>query len=77
MGIYVRQTVDTASQLTRDNISVKLSDYGLGQTQIDGIVDVLDRCEMARFTPNTDADAADVYHDAAKAINNIENVAKR
>ncbi len=66
-----------ASQLTRDNISVKLADYGLGQTQIDGIVDVLDRCEMARFTPNTDADAADVYHDAAKAINNIENVAKR
>ncbi len=66
-----------ASQLTRDNISAKLSDYGLGQEQIRGVVDVLDRCEMARFTPNTDADVAEIYQEATDAINNIENVARR
>lgn len=66
-----------ASQLTRDNISAKLSDYGLGQEQISGVVDVLDRCEMARFTPNTDADVAEIYQEATDAINNIENVARR
>lgn len=66
-----------SSQLTRDNISAKLSDYGLEEQQIAGIVDVLDRCEMARFTPNTDADVADIYKAATNAINNIENVAKR
>lgn len=66
-----------ASQLTRDNISAKLADYGLGREQIDGVVDVLDHCEMARFTPNTDADVAEIYSAATTAINNIENVARR
>lgn len=66
-----------SSQLTRDNISAKLAEYGLGEQQIEGVVDVLDRCEMARFTPNTDADVADIYKAATNAINNIENVAKR
>ncbi len=45
--------------------------------QISGVVDVLDRCEMARFTPNTDADVAEIYQEATDAINNIENVARR
>ena len=45
--------------------------------QISGVVDVLDRCEMARFTPNTDADVAEIYREATDAINNIENVARR
>lgn len=66
-----------SSQLTRDNISSKLADYGLDEQQIKDVVDVLDRCEMARFTPNTDADVAEIYNDATNAINNIENVAKR
>jgi len=66
-----------SSQLTRDNISAKLAEYGLGEQQIEGVVDVLDRCEMARFTPNTDADVAEIYQAATNAINNIENVAKR
>ena len=66
-----------ASQLTRENISAKLSDYGLGQEQIDGVVSVLDHCEMARFTPNSDADMAEIYQAATTAINNIENVARR
>ena len=66
-----------ASQLTRDNILAKLADYGLGREQIDGVVDVLDHCEMARFTPNTDADVAEIYSAATTAINNIENVARR
>jgi len=66
-----------SSQLTRDNISAKLAEYGLGEQQIESVVDILDRCEMARFTPNTDADVADIYQAATNAINNIENVAKR
>lgn len=66
-----------ASQLTRDNISAKLADYGLSPEGIADVVDVLDRCEMARFTPNTDADVAQIYQSAIDAINKIENVARR
>ncbi len=67
-----------ASQLTRDNISSKLEAYGLSRDKIDEVVDVLDRCEMARFTPvHSDDEVSRLYQQATDAINAIQNVAKR
>lgn len=67
-----------ASQLTRDNIAGKLSVYGVEQADTDRLLDVLDRCEMARFTPaGSDSEMAGIYNQATQAINAIENVKRK
>lgn len=66
-----------ASQLTRDNISDKLTSYGLDAAQTQNVLDVLDACEMARFTPaGSDSEMAEVYQKASGAISAVENVKK-
>lgn len=65
------------SQLTRDNVAEKLSAYGLDKETIGEVLDVLDRCEMARFTPNdSETEASDIYSKAERAIKSIEDVKK-
>lgn len=67
-----------ASQLTRDNISSKLEAYGLDAEKTRDILDILDQCEMARFTPvHSDDEIAEMYAKASAAINSIENAKKR
>lgn len=67
----------SASQLTRDNISAKLEEYGLDKEKTDCILKVLDECEMARFTPvHSDEEVSKIYKEACDAINIIENVKK-
>lgn len=66
-----------ASQLTRDNVADKLASYGLNSDATAEVLDVLDRCEMARFTPNdSESEAADIYSTAERAIKSIEDVKK-
>ncbi len=68
----------SASQLTRDNIEEKLTAYGLDEKGTSEVLDVLDRCEMARFTPDhTDSEVAGLYTEASNAIKNIEDVKRR
>ncbi len=64
-----------ASQLTRENVAGKLSDYGLSSEAIDEVLHVLDECEMARFTPNhSEQEMAQLYSNAVDTIKNIEDV---
>lgn len=66
------------SQLTRENVAAKLEAYGLSADQAAGVLEVLDRCEMARFTPtHSDDEVAQIYQMAQEAVNSIENVNKR
>lgn len=66
------------SGLTRDNVADKLNAYGLSGEDADKVLEILDRCEMARFTPNSsDAEMADIYAKASEAIKSIEDVKKR
>ena len=68
----------SASQLTLDNVSDRLKAYGLSETDTDHVIDVLNQCEMARFTPtHSEAEIAGLYDEAAAAIRNIEDVRKR
>ena len=68
----------SASQLTRDNVAEKLQAYGLNEQQTSEMLDVLDSCEMARFTPNhSDDEMSKLYSQASAAIKNIEDVKKR
>lgn len=67
-----------ASQLTRDNVADKLRAYGLSDEAANGVLRVLDECEMARFTPqHSEDEIANLYDSASAAIKNIEDVKKR
>lgn len=67
----------SASQLTRDNVDEKLTAYGLSRTDTDRMLEVLDLCEMARFTPShSDDEIARLYAQATAAIKSVEDVKK-
>lgn len=42
-----------ASQLSRENISAKLLEKRIPAETVDKVIDILDRCEMARYTPDS------------------------
>jgi hypothetical protein len=64
-----------ASQLLRDNISEKLANSGAPQESIDSVINILDECEMARFTPeHSDEQVAQLYEQAVSAIKQLENI---
>jgi len=64
-----------ASQLTRDNIAERLGAYGLDTAQTDNILEVLDTCEMARFTPaGSEQEMNSLFNKATAAIGAVENV---
>ncbi|MDE6160639.1 MAG: hypothetical protein K2F77_03165, partial [Muribaculaceae bacterium] len=66
------------SQLLRDNIAGRLADYGAGEADTQAVLDVLDECEQARFTPDhSAAEVSALYERAATAIKNLEGVKKR
>lgn len=65
------------SQLTTSNISEKLEAYGLNSENAAEVLSVLERCEMARFTPSgSDSQMADLLADANSAISAVESVRK-
>lgn len=72
---YVSDKLSIApSQLMRDNIESRLTDFGADETGVSGMLEILDECEMARFTPNhTESEKTALYDKAVSVINNIEN----
>lgn len=63
------------SGLISATISEKLSEYGVDPNTVDSVLQVLDECEMARFTPNkSDSAMRDLYDKASSAIKSIENI---
>ena len=64
-----------ASQLTRDNVRDSLQAYGAPDEVADMFVNVLDTCEMARYTPSESRDRmTQVYDDTLRAVNAMERV---
>lgn len=76
---YVSDKLGIApSQLLRDNIASRLSEYGADEAETQGIIDVLDECEQARFTPDhSAAEVSALYDRAATAIKNLEGVKRK
>lgn len=75
---YISDKLQIApSQLTRENVAGKLADYGVDDATAAKVMDVLDSCEMARFTPmgsGTQMNA--LYDEGAAAISALENCKK-
>ncbi|MDE6121419.1 MAG: protein BatD, partial [Muribaculaceae bacterium] len=76
---YISDKLNIApSQLTRGNVEGKLHQYGLTPEATSNVLDVLDRCEMARFTPeHSKEEVEQLYEKANAAIRSIEDVKKR
>ncbi len=64
-------------QLTRDNISEKLSARNVTEETIGKFIEALDECEFARYAPGDPAVAMEhTYNKASEAIENIEDSKK-
>lgn len=64
-----------ASALTRENISERLLETGAPAPLVEKTIDVLDQCEMARFTPqHSDDEIAGLYRNSVDVINGLEAV---
>lgn len=64
-----------SSQLFRQNISEKLSERGAPIELCEMFINVLDECEMARYTPSGSQEKIEeIYRQASDAINRLEDV---
>lgn len=64
-----------ASQLTRDNIAQQLESYGASDTLVNSIIEVIDECEMARYSPAKSSEQIEqLFRNASKSMNEMENI---
>ncbi len=64
-----------ASRLTRDNIAAQLSEYGAPQQLADSLINIIDECEMARYSPaKSDEQLESLYKEASQAMNEMESI---
>ena len=61
------------SQLSRENIISTLASKGYSEQRTSGLVEVLDDCEMARYTPDSSNRMDSVYERGVDVINNLES----
>ncbi|MCH5247119.1 MAG: protein BatD [Muribaculaceae bacterium] len=63
-----------SSQLTRDNIAARLNEKGISESLKDKVIEILDECEMARYTPQASSreNMDRVLDDTEKLMNGIE-----
>ncbi len=66
------------SQLSKDNIEEKLSEYGVKEELTKDFIGTLNECEFARYAPGNQNEAMDkVYTSAIDVISKMENSIKR
>lgn len=64
-----------ASQLSRNNISLELSRYGVPDDLIQKFIYVLDEAEMARYSPTAnDENMNNIYINASEAMSSMANI---
>ena len=76
-GYISDRLVIPVADLTRSNVSDKLSARGMTDEDINRIIDLLDECEMARYTPDASMRSMNqIYDDASKAMDTLESIKK-
>ncbi len=63
--------IDTA-EMTRDNIRRKLVEKGISQKNIELLIDLLNRCDMARYAPASTTKMTDDLADAEQLMNHFK-----
>jgi hypothetical protein len=65
------------SVLTKENVSVELSKYGVDETLTNEFLDIINTCEFARYAPNKSFGAMDkLFGETVDAIGKMENTIK-
>lgn len=65
----------SGSELTRETIAAKLTADGADSSLVKESIDLIDDCEMARYTPDRPELAPDqLYSKAEKVINSVESI---
>ena len=65
----------TTSQLTKENVYSQLLSHGVKENTCQNVLEILNECEMALYTPQIDNKTADaIYQKTISAINDIEAV---
>lgn len=65
------------SQLSKDNIELELTNYGVPGSLIEEFINTLHQCEFARYAPGNENEAMDqVYSSAIDVISKMENIIK-
>lgn len=66
------------SNLTKDNVAIELSKYGVEEGVINEFLDILNTCEFTRYAPSQSSDAMDkLYELTVDAIGKMENTIKK
>jgi len=65
------------SKLTKDNVDIELTNYGVNAELTKEFLSVLDQCEFARYAPGDPNEAMDnVYSSAIEVVSKMENIIK-
>ncbi len=65
------------ASLTKNNIGVELSNYGVDENLVDKFMEILDTCEFARYAPvESNAAMDEIYKETSDAIGKMENILK-
>lgn len=65
------------SELNRENVSDELEKAGVDSKEIDRLINLLDRCEFAKYSPESGTDGLrNVYDEGAEVINELEDAFK-
>lgn len=71
---YIAHKLDIpVSELSRDNITEQLINHSVTESLIGKVIDIIDRCEFARYTNSDSVDMHSLYNDATAAINELES----
>ncbi|MDR3268808.1 MAG: BatD family protein [Tannerella sp.] len=66
------------SHLTKDNVGLELSKYGVEESLSGEFMDILNTCEFARYAPSQASDAMDqLFKQTVNAIGKMENTIKK
>ena len=67
----------TIANLSKDNARTEMQSKNVDAENIDQILDVIDRCEYARYAPVTEETKMDtLYNDAIKVISKLQQKLK-
>ena len=77
MGYLSDKLSIPASQLSRDNITSALAEIGADDQLREHVISLIDRCEMARYTPDSPTMVDSVYYETSDLINKLETFKKR